>query len=180
MNIEEKKIADLFQKIKKMREEGNALDLSSKEDLGVAIMNLISIEEHLFFTYEKTQDKKYLELLNKIRDSRKELLAKIVKNPDGEIWCISKHLLSASVRLMEVGTKKLGNKEEKEAKDLFDKSYALWNMFWGLNLDLIDVKDIKQRDENENNNPGLKKGKKFNVFDKLGSIIQKIMDCCKE
>jgi len=178
MNIEEQKIADLFQRIKKLREEGNALDLSSKEDLAIGVMNLISLEEHFFFTYEKTQDKKYLDLLNKIRDSRKELLAKIVKNLDGEIYCISKHLLAASMRLIEVGTKKLGNKEEKEAKDLFDKSYALWNMFWGLNLGLIDVKDIKQK--NENDDLELTKDKKLNIFDKLGSIIQKIMNCCKE
>jgi len=180
MNIQEQKVADLFNKIKKLKEEGNALDLSSKEDLGIAIMNLISMEEHLLFTYEKTKDEKYLDLLNKVRNSRKELLKKIVKNPDGEIWCISKHLLSASMRLMEVGTKKLGNKEEKEAKDLFDKAYALWNIFWGLNLNLIDVKDVQQRDEEETNNIEIEKGKKFNVFDKLGGIIKSIMDCCKE
>ena len=180
MNIEEQKVANLFSKIKKLKEEGNALDLSSKEDLGVAVMNLISMEEHFFFTYEKTKDKKYLDLLNKTRDTRKELLAKIVKNPQGEIWCISKHLLSASMRLMEVGTKKLGNKDEKEAKDLFNKAYALWNIFWALNLNLIDVKDVEQRDEDENNNLEIAKGKKFNVFDKLGGIIKNIMDCCKE
>ena len=180
MNIEEQKVADLFNKIKKLKEEGNALDLSSKEDLGIAIMNLISMEEHLLFTYEKTKDEKYLDLLNKVRNSRKELLKKIVKNPDGEIWCISKHLLATSMRLMEVGTKKLGNKEEKEAKDLFDKAYALWNIFWGLNLNLIDVKDVKQRDDEETNNIVTEKGKKFNVFDKLSGIIKSIMDCCKE
>jgi len=118
-------------------------------------------------------------IINPERVTAQEI-AKIVKNPDGEIWCISKHLLSTSMRLMEVGTKKLGNKEEKQAKDLFDKAYALWNIFWGLNLNLIDIKDVKQRDENENNNVEIEKGKKFNVFDKLGGIIKSIMDCCKE
>ena len=71
------------------------------------MMNLISIEEHLFFTYNKTGDKKYLGLLKEVREGRKKYLAQIVKNPKGELWCISKHLLSASMRLMEVGTKKL-------------------------------------------------------------------------
>lgn len=178
MNIEEQKIADLFYKIKKLKEEGNVLDLSSKEDMGVAVMNLISMEEHLFFTYEKTKDKKYLDLLNKIRDSRKELLAKIVKNPEGEIWCISKHLLATSMRLMEVGTKKLGNKEEKDAKELFDKAYALWNIFWGLNLDLVNVKDIKQTKQDKDLK--LTDNKKIGIFDKLGEMIKSIMDCCKE
>lgn len=34
-------------------EKGHHLDLSSDEDLSIAIMNLISIEEHLFFTAQK-------------------------------------------------------------------------------------------------------------------------------
>ena len=34
------------------------LDLSSGEDLSIGIMNLISIEEHLFYTSQKTKDKK--------------------------------------------------------------------------------------------------------------------------
>jgi hypothetical protein len=38
---------------------------------------------------------------------RKELLAKIIKEYEGENWCISKHLLASSMRLMEVGTKML-------------------------------------------------------------------------
>jgi len=44
-------------------EKGEELDLSSDEDLSIAVMNLISIEEHFFFTYGKTQDPKYLTLL---------------------------------------------------------------------------------------------------------------------
>lgn len=44
---------------------------------------------------------------------------------------------------MEVGTKKLSDGDKKKAKDLFDKVYFFWNLFWGLNLSLIDVKDVK-------------------------------------
>jgi hypothetical protein len=45
--------------------------------------------------------------LNQTRQIRKELLAKLVKDvePGSELWCISKHLLAASMRLIEVGTK---------------------------------------------------------------------------
>ena len=41
----------------------NKLDLSADEDLSIAIMNLVSIEEHFFFTAKKTGDDKYFDLL---------------------------------------------------------------------------------------------------------------------
>jgi hypothetical protein len=155
----------------------NKVDLSSKEDLGIAVMNLISIEEHLFFTYGKTNDKKSLELLNKIREMRKKYLAEIVKDPKGEIWCISKHLLAGSMRLMEVGTKMLNDKNTEKAKELFNGAYDLWNMFWGLNLNLINIKDVQAENDKEIN---LEKGKKVSIFDGLGKILKKILNCCKE
>jgi len=151
----------------------------SEEDLGVAIMNLIAIEEHLYFTYGKTKKEKYLELLNEVREMRKKYLAKIVKNPEGEIWCISKHLLSSSMRLMEVGTKLLHGGRKGEAEELFDNAQSLWNMFWGLNFNLIDVADVK-KEETDNNEIALDNGEKVSVFHKLGKIVGKILDCCRE
>ena len=165
---------DLLKKIKNFKEE-DKIDLSSKEDLAVAVMNLVAIEEHLFFTYGKTNKEKYLELLKEVREMRKKYLAEIVKNPEGEIWCISKHLLASSMRLMEVGTKKLGENKKDEAKELFDKATALWNIFWGLNLNLLDVKDIKMNEEEEKT-----ENEKKSVFGALGKIVKKILDCCRE
>jgi len=171
------KLEELFKKIKDFK-ESDKIDLSSKEDLAVAIMNLISLEEHLFFTYNKTNDKKYLEILNETRELRKKYLAQIVKNPEGEIWCISKHLLSASMRFMEVGTKKLNEGRKEEAEELFKKSYDLWNIFWGINLNLIDVKDVKAI--NSDGEINLDENEKVSIFSKLGKVVQKILDCCKE
>ena len=42
-------IQQFLNRVKKM-EKGEKLDLSSDEDLSVGIMNLISMEEHFFFT----------------------------------------------------------------------------------------------------------------------------------
>jgi len=64
------------------------LDLSSGEDLSVGVMNLIAIEEHLFFTFQKTGKTKYLDLLNEVRLMRTQLLKKIIKNYEGEEWCL--------------------------------------------------------------------------------------------
>src|SRR3990167_8448177 len=110
------KIKDVNSLLKKVEEftKQKELDLSSGEDLSIGIMNLISIEEHLFYTSQKTKDKKYLELLNEVRKMRTELMKEIIKDYEGEVWCISKHLLAASMRVMEVGTKELkkGNKDK--------------------------------------------------------------------
>ena len=83
----------------------NPKDLSSDQDLTIAIMNLISIEEHLVFSGAKTGKNSFFDMIQNIRELRKNLMLKIIPSYEGEVWCISKHLLAASMRLMEVGTK---------------------------------------------------------------------------
>ena len=176
-------IQNFLEKVKKL-EKGEKLDLSSDEDLSVGIMNLISIEEHLFFTYNKTGDAKYLNLLWEVREMRKELLRRIIKDYEGELYCISKHLLAASMRLMEVGTKALTKGEKRQAADLFKKSYQLYSLFWGLNLGVVKIKDIKQEEKDkieflsEDKNPKIKGS--AGIFAKLGELVKKIVDCCIE
>ena len=99
----------------------NPLDLSSDQDLSIALMNLISLEEHFFFSGAKTQKTGFYDLINTVRDMRKELMARIVKKStaeNGEVWCISKHLLAASMRVMEVGTKALSAGNTARIKNL--------------------------------------------------------------
>lgn len=157
------------------------LDLSSGEDLSIGIMNLISIEEHLFFTFNKIKNPDYLDLLNETRLMRTELLREIIKDYEGEVWCISKHLLAATMRVMEVGTKELKNGNKAKAQKLFEKSYKLYSLFWGLNLGLIKTKDVKRKDDEvlfldeKNGEVG-----STSVFNKLGTLLQKAVDCCKE
>lgn len=181
---------DLLDKVEKVTAQ-KQLDLSSGEDLSIGIMNLISIEEHLFYTWQKTKDlpaqagKKYLELLNEIRLMRTGLMKEIIKDYEGEVWCISKHLLAASMRLMEVGTKELKKANSVKAQDLFEKSYKLYSLFWGLNLGVVKTGEVKRADSevnfiDEKTPPaGGVKGSS-SVMDKLGAIVQKVLDCCKE
>lgn len=154
----------------------NKLDLSRDQDLSIAIMNLVSIEEHFFFTAQKTGNDKYLGLLDEVRAVRKEMLEKIIKKPEGELWCISKHLLAASMRLMEVGTKTLGQGNKKEAKEFFQNAYNLYGLFWGINLGAVSVTNAKKIDEksldiHDKNN---------SLLGKLGSLVRKAIDCCIE
>jgi hypothetical protein len=153
------------------------MDLSSDQDLSIAIMNLISIEEHFFFSGAKTGKSEYFDLLQEVRKMRGDLLRKIVKNPEGEEWCISKHLLAASMRLMEVGTKQQGMGKKEDAQDLFKKSFDLYSLFWGINMKIIDVGDIKKIDDNAlNKSDTEKKG----FMGKLGDLVKKVVDCCIE
>ena len=171
-----KNLNEFVTKIDQMKKQ-DKMDLSSDQDLSLAIMNLISIEEHFFFTAEKTGKDEYFDLLKEVREMRKSLLKKIIKEYEGEVWCISKHLLAASMRLMEVGTKQLGMDKKEEAKELFQKSYNLYGMFWALNMKLVNTGDIKKIDENALNNHDKKPA---GFTGKLRELVRKAIDCCIE
>jgi len=153
------------------------LDLSSDEDLSIAIMNLISIEEHFFFTGAKLEKPEYFDLLATAREMRKDLLKRIIKEYEGEVWCISKHLLSASMRLMEVGTKAQGQGKKEDAQEMFKKAYELYSLFWGINLKLVNVGEVKKIDENQIDR---KDEDKKGIMAKLGKVVQYVINCCKE
>ncbi len=190
-----KEIIDTFHN----KTKSNLADLSKDQDLAIGIMNLIAIEEHLFFTGAKTEKIIYYDMINEIREMRKELLKKIIKEYEGEIWCTSKHLLTASMRMMEVGTKELGSGQKESAYDFFKKSYDLYMMFWMLNMNQKiseeDIKIIKNESQivseklkkiNEFKKETLKEEKielKTVFFDKFKAVrdyISSKLDCCKE
>src|SRR3989338_8744416 len=134
---------ELIEKVNKLKATGE-LDLSMEEDLSIAIMNLISLEEHFFFTAQKTGKDEYFDLLNQTREIRKQLLAKMIDVHEGETWCITKHLLAATMRLIEVGTKFQSDGKREEAKDTFRKAYRVYSLFWAVRLKLIDLKSMKK------------------------------------
>ncbi|VVB52550.1 Uncharacterised protein [uncultured archaeon] len=183
----EEDINKLIEKATKTAKD-NKLDLSADEDLSIGIMNLISIEEHLFFTAQKTGKDEYYLLLKETREMRKGLLKEIVKDYEGEVWCISKHLLAASMRLMEVGTKELGKGNDQKAKELFSKAYDLYTMFWGINLKMLDGKGVDKKQvikESVKENyltaavaPDEEKKPAF--LSKMREALTKAIDCCKE
>lgn len=180
----------------------NPKDLSSDQDLTIAIMNLISIEEHLVFSGAKTGKTSFYDLIEDVRETRKKLMLKIIPSYEGEVWCISKHLLASSMRLMEVGTKQqsLGNKEQ--AYDLFNKAYDLYCLFWGLNMNMLNVsemkwledsaEDIKRISEKVNaaaplaTVAGTETAVEENAdepktaFSKMKAFVRKAVDCCIE
>lgn len=167
---------ELIEKVNKLKATGE-LDLSMEEDLSIAIMNLISLEEHFYFTAEKTGNSEYFDLLNQIREMRKQLLAKMIDEHEGETWCIAKHLLAAAMRLMEVGTKLQSSGKKEESIDLFRKAYEIYSLFWALRLKLVNVSDVKKIGDNQINIHGKPSSDKPMTKE---DIISKLIDCCKE
>ena len=163
----------------------NPKDLSSDQDLTIGIMNLISIEEHLMFSGAKTGKHEYYDLINQVREMRKNAMLKIIPSYEGEVWCISKHLLAASMRVFEVGTKALAAGDKQTAYDLFDQSYELYCMFWGLNMGMLSgetpkskptAKATKKMDEPKTVTPAPKSG----GASKLKDWVKKAVNCCIE
>ncbi len=166
MNEDRKKFSELIEKIEKMKTAGK-IDLSTEEDLSIAVMNLLSLEEHFFFTGEKTGKGDYFNLLKEVREARKVLMSRLLPAHEGETWCISKHLLATTMRLIEVGTKLYKDNKLEEAQETFDYAYKMYSLFWGLRLKVIKTDEIKE---------AAAKDKPWTLND----IVDKLVDCCDE
>lgn len=123
--------------------EQSGVDLSTAEDLSLAVMNLISLEEHFYFTAEKTAKDEYFDRALEIRELRKKLLAELMPKHEGETWCISKHLLSATMRLIEVGNKLYSEGEKARGMEKFQEAYRVYAIFWGLRLGILSAAAVK-------------------------------------
>lgn len=192
-----KNVKEFVERLDNMKKK-NPKDLSSDQDLTIAIMNLISIEEHLVFSGAKTGKNSFYDMVQDVRELRKNLMQKIIPAYEGEVWCISKHLLSASMRLMEVGTKQQSMGHTKEAYQLFNQAYDLYCLFWGLNMNLVDVKDVKWANDDAQKvgeitekmaavSGDVKKAAAAPVvpadnsfFGKMKAVVRKAVDCCIE
>lgn len=166
MNNQQQKFETLIKKVEELKKSGT-VDLSTEEDLSLAIMNLVSLEEHFFFTGVKTDKPEYFDMLSEVRSLRKELLAKMINKHEGETWCISKHLLATTMRLIEVGTKLQSDGKKAEAKEIFSRAYRMYSLFWALRLKLIDLSKLKEMAGTE---------KPWTLED----IVSKLVDCCDE
>lgn len=173
---DDKVINGFLEKIEEFKKK-KGFDLSLDEDLSIAVMNLVALEEHFYFTGEKTGKDEYFTFLNEVREMRKAMLKKLIEKHEGETWCISKHLLAATMRLMEVGTKLQTEKRSSEAKEMFSNGYKLYSLFWAIRLKLLDLGGVKKIDDS-----------KLNIHDKgdlkkpwsYEDIVNKLIDCCNE
>ena len=155
---------EFLSKISVLKEK-SGVDLSTGEDLSLAVMNLISLEEHFFFTGVKTKKDEYFDSSLQIREMRKKLLQKLMPEHEGETWCISKHLLSSAMRLIEVGNKLHSEGEKAKAKEMFEDAYKIYTIFWALKLRLVEGREIKETAK---------------ASSTLEDLVGKLADCCDE
>lgn len=168
---------DLLKKIESIKKD-KKVDLTLDEDLSIAVMNLVSIEEHFFFTGVKTEDEKYFDLIQEARNIRKELMKKLIgEKPEGEIWCLSKHFLAAAMRLIEVGSKARQDGKQKDSDDFYNMAFRLYSLFWAINLKAVDVSGIKKIEDGALNKDDKEKTGESKEFQE---ILKKLLDCCGE
>lgn len=151
-------------RIESLKDKSGA-DLSTAEDLSIAVMNLISLEEHFFFTGVKTRNDDYFDTVQEIREVRKQLLAKLMPHHEGETWCISKHLLATTMRLIEVGNKLQSEGQKDKAKSMFDNAYKIYSIFWALKLKLISGQKLKDIARSST---------------RLEDLVSQLANCCDE
>ena|SRR3989344_1023725 len=164
-SIHKKESLDAFLARIEATKKNGGVDLSTAEDLSLAVMNLISLEEHFFFTGVKTHKDEYFDTAQEVRELRKSLLAELMPKHEGETWCISKHLLSTTMRLVEVGNKLHSEGKKDEAKEMFEKAYKIYAIFWALKLKLISGSQIKNTAAGSTT---------------LEDLVSKLADCCDE
>lgn len=151
-------------KIESLKEKAG-VDLSTAEDLSLAVMNLVSLEEHFFFTGVKTHREEYFDTAQEIRSVRKDLLRQLMPHHEGESWCISKHLLATTMRLMEVGNKLHSDGDKAAAVSMFQKAYKIYSIFWALKLQLISGRAVQESAKNTS---------------QLEDLVTKLAECCDE
>ena len=171
------KLDDLLAKVAEAR-KGGVVDLSHDEDLAIAVANLIALEEHFYWTGAKTEKDEYYQVVDEIREMRKELMTKLLgEKPEGETWCASKHILSTMLRMIEVGTKLYHSGDKEQAKKMYERAHTLFSIFWGIRLNVIDLQKIAKpcSDEVCSLNPADENGEWT-----LKDITNKLVNCCKE
>jgi hypothetical protein len=154
----------LLARIETLKEKSGA-DLSTAEDLSIAVMNLISLEEHFVFTGLKTKNDEYFDTAQEIREVRKQMLAQLMPHHEGETWCISKHLLATTMRLIEVGNKLQSEGQKDKAKSTFDSAYKIYSIFWALKLKLISGEKLKDTARSST---------------RLEDLVSQLANCCDE
>jgi hypothetical protein len=113
---------ELQKKIALLKED-RGVDLSTEEDLSVAVMNLISLEEHFFFSGAKTGKEEYYNMLNEVREMRKVLLARMI---DKQMFTFAYKIFNLffGLRLKIISTAEIQGTLEKEKPMNYDDIMA--------------------------------------------------------
>lgn len=120
-----------------MSKKVNALDLSSDQDLTIALMNLLAIED-------MTSNGQMFEM---VRQIRKKLMQPIVDKAvvTGDVWQVLEKMLTGVAAQIKIGDNAQKNGDNASAYLAYDRAYEQYALFWGLVLFGTDaVSDMKR------------------------------------
>jgi hypothetical protein len=104
------------------------LDVSKDADLVSSVQHLLALEDHLASSAGKTGESKFVDALGRVRQRRRELMAKLVpENAEGETWCMVKHCCASAEHTREVADKLASEGRGDEARSLYATSEELKN-----------------------------------------------------
>ena len=109
----------------------NPKDLSSDQDLTIALMNLIHIIDLCADNGDVYGVGKMLV------DMTDDLMSRIV-DKGGKKWDSSRRLLAESMNLMVAGNKAMDSGQKAAAHKLYDDAYEQYSLFWGVNMGIVD------------------------------------------
>lgn len=115
---------------KKEKKCDECLDVNTLTDLVSAVMNEAELEEHLMFTFLKSNKDIYLRLLKEVRGNRTDSLGVIIGELPFDLACMCKHLLIICDRYLEVGEKLVSQDKLDMAKKMLNKARYYYELFF--------------------------------------------------
>lgn len=104
---------------------GDSKDVGLGEDWAYAIQNLISAEHHAIESWCQTKDRTFLEINEKVRHLRSNLMYHFTPENRGQTYCLTKHLLASAQALKELGNRFTEKGNDTLAEDLFKQSQEM-------------------------------------------------------
>jgi len=106
-------------------------DIDRLQNVYWAAMNLLGIEEHIFFTAMKAENdddrNDWMAIHEKVRKMRSKLLKIMLEgHVEQESWCTAKHILGAAMRLHEAAYKYEGELR----KELTEYANFVYDLFY--------------------------------------------------
>lgn len=115
----------------------NPLDLSSDQDLTIAIMNLIAIEDMCGG-----------KLSDMVCAMRQNLMRRVVNKADDMDVTVA--LLGGAMRRMGAGNRAMDCGDTALAYRMYDDAYGLYSLFWGVVMGMVSGADIDLSEYNAN------------------------------
>lgn len=109
-------------------------DVDILSDMFISVANLVEMESHAQMSYFMTQDKKWLEIKNKISKIRQRQQRELEKEENSQLHCFNKHIFSGIIRSWEVADKYFRNNEKEKSMEFYKESQNLLEIFYQLNF----------------------------------------------